>query len=398
MHPTKFHPGPPLQGPVGRSPQRYLEELPESHQPQAAVLAKIPGGGKQKLTREEARAICRNSEVPPLIACACIMAWGGRDFRNYRLNLLDGGEAIACLVETLRASMTTRAEDFEATQKAAQTISGLGISFYTKLLFFLRPKPDAYILDQWTAKSSVVHFQGVGIRLNAAGLPDPKTCGKDYESFCARLEACCGSKCWGEAWKTGEEVERTLFDSPKGAWRTYVKDQSGEETVARRRSKQLRGAKVGDGDEKSRKIRHLSEQLKESYEKALDTGLSLPEGCGGFSKPNRLHVRAHRGFQFQFILNQQEVRAQLFLIRTAESHYSGLVKKMQPKVQGPLHDFGHGITGNGPMQGRTRAIDLAADLGGGWGSPETEWPAIAESAIEAMAALFHFLEPHLSAD
>jgi hypothetical protein len=89
-------------------------------------------------------------------------------------------------------------------------------------------------------------------------------------------------------------------------------------------------------------------QLKESYEKALDTGLSLPEGCGGFSKSNRLHVRAYRGYQFQFILNQQKVRAQLFLIRTAESHYSGLVKKMRPKAHGLLHDFGHGITGNGP--------------------------------------------------
>jgi hypothetical protein len=246
MHPTNFYPGPPLQGAVGRSPQRYLAELPESHHPRAAVLAKIPGGGKQKLTREEVRAICRNSEVPPLIACACIMAWGGRDFFNYRKSLADGGEAIARLVETLRASTATRAEDFEATQQAVESIHGLGISFYTKLLFFLRPTPDAYILDQWTAKSSVVIFQEVGIRLTAAGLPDPKTCGKDYQAFCARLEACCGSKCWGEAWKTGEEVERTLFDSPKGLWRTCVKAQSGEETVARRRSKQLRGAKAGD--------------------------------------------------------------------------------------------------------------------------------------------------------
>ena len=71
---------------------------------------------------------------------------------------------------------------------------------------------------------------------------------------------------------------------------------------------------------------------------------------------------------------------------------------MRPKAHGLLHDFGHGITGNGPKQGRTRAIDLAADYGGGWGSPEAKWPAIAESAIEAIAALFHFLEPHLSAD
>ena len=70
---------------------------------------------------------------------------------------------------------------------------------------------------------------------------------------------------------------------------------------------------------------------------------------------------------------------------------------MRSNTPGLQHDFGQGIVGNGPKQGRTRAIVLAFDHGGGWGSPETEWPAIAESAIEAMATLFNFLQPHIFA-
>ena len=62
---------------------------------------------------------------------------------------------------------------------------------------------------------------------------------------------------------------------------------------------------------------------------------------------------------------------------------------------GRRHDFGQGITGNGPMQGITRQISLTAEVSSGYDSPEPEWPAIAESAIEAMATLFQFLEPHL---
>jgi hypothetical protein len=41
-------------------------------------------------------------------------------------------------------------------------------------------------------------------------------------------------------------------------------------------------------------------------------------------------------------------------------------------------------------------LRLAAEVPGGYDSPESEWPAIAESAVEAMATLFQFLEPQLA--
>lgn len=396
MTPKDFFTAPPEQGPVGRSPQRYLDELPEVYRPDDVVRRRIPHEGTKPLTREQVRELCRDINLPSLTVYACIMAWGGRDFGNYRRSLEDGGMALDRLISALRSSSETRIKDFETTQEAARAIPGLGISFYTKLLFFLREKPDAYILDQWTAKSATLLFPELNICLTAAGLPDPKTTGQTYDAFCSRLETCCGSDGWGVAWRTGEEVERTIFDSPKGQWRIWLKAFLSEDTSPYRRKKKPRDAKKGENG-KSCTIRSFAKTLKETYLKSINIGFSLPDGCGGFAAPNRLHIRRQDGFLFQFIINKNEVRAQLFLSGRVVKVYSEVVKDLIPTVVKGAHAFGGGIVGNGPNKGKTRAIDLAASVQGGRGSRKEDWPVICESAVEAMATLFHFLEPHLPA-
>lgn len=394
MTPTDFFNAPPEQGPVGRSPQRYLDELPEDHRPDAAQCKRIPHGGTKPLTREQVRDLCRDKKLPPLTAYACIMAWGGRDFGNYRRSLEDGGERIGRLIGYLRASTATRLEDFITTQEASRSIPGLGLSFYTKLLFFLREEPDAYILDQWTAKSAVLLFLETGVQLTVIGLPDPDTTGPTYDAFCSRLEACCGPGGWGPAWRTGEEVERTLFDSPTGPWRQWLKSHWEALERPRRAARRTRSAGSNDDGSESN-LRALAEAIKSRYLQMAEQGITLPDGCGGFAGPNRLHVCARRTIQFQFILNRGEVRAQIFFQKEGVPLYDRLVETLHPADDGRRHDFGHGITGNGPMQGITRQISLTAEVSGGYDSPEPEWPAIAESAIEAIATLFQFLEPHL---
>lgn len=396
MTPKDFFTDPPEQGPVGRSPQRYLDELPEVYRPNDAERRRIPHKGTKPLTRDQVRELCRDINLPSLTVYACIMAWGGRDFGNYRRSLEDGGDAIIKLVKTFRKSTSTRQDDFQMIQTAARSIPGLGISFYTKLLFFLREKPDAYILDQWTAKSATLLFPALTICLTAAGLPDPETTGQTYDAFCSRLEACCGSDGWGVAWRTGEEVERTIFDSPKGPWRQWLKAFLSEDTSTYRRTKKPRAAKNGEHG-KSCTIRSFAKTLKETYLKSINFGFSLPDGCGGFAAPNRLHIRRQDGFLFQFIINKNEVRAQLFLSGRGVKAYSELVTALMPTVVKVVHDFGGDIVGNGPNKGKTRAIDLAASFHGGWGSREENWAVICESAVEAMATLFHFLETHLPA-
>jgi hypothetical protein len=395
MTPTDFFNAPPEQGTVGSSPQRYLDELGEAHRPDPAQRKRIPHGGTKPLSREQLRDLCRDKNLPPLTAYACIMAWGGRDFGNYRRSLEDGGERISRLICNLRSSTATRLEDFKTTQKAARSIPGLGISFYTKLLFFMREEPDAYILDQWTAKSALVLFPETRVRLTVIGLPDPDTTGLTYEAFCSRLEACCGPDGWGAAWRTGEEVERTLFDSPNGPWREWLKSHWEAHERPRRAAPRTRSAGSNDDGSESN-LRALAEAIKSRYVHMTEQGLVVPDGCGGFAKPNRLHVCARRTIQFQFILNRGDVRAQIFFQQVGVPLYDRLVEKLHPVDDGRRHDFGQGITGNGPMQGITRQISLSSQVSGGYASPAAEWPAIAESAVEAMATLFQFLEPHLT--
>ena len=227
--PTDFYGSPPAQGPVGSAPIKYIEgELPGELGPYESSVAKVPGQGRRPLSRTEVREVSRDLSVHPLVAYASIMAWGGRNFHNYRLSLAVGNaQRVMDLVQHLRASESGREQDFAFTQRAAKDIKGLGISFYTKLLFFLRPNPDAYILDQWTVKSVSVLFPQTGIKPTPSGLPDPSTAPETYGSFCRAIESCVGDSegGWGAAWKTGEEVERTIFDRPRGPWRAWIKGQ-----------------------------------------------------------------------------------------------------------------------------------------------------------------------------
>lgn len=220
--PADFSESPPVQGPVGRKPVDYFQRLHEKNQPDTAILAKIPQGGMAKLTREQVRVIARDPDIPPLVAYACIMAWGGMRMDHFESSVTAGFHDIIGLVIDLRDSSNNRTDDFAMIRREAKRIPGLGISFYTKLLFFLREKPDAYILDQWTAKSARLLFPELGIQLTAQNLPDPGTSPDQYEDYCRALESCCGSRGWGKAWKTGEQVECGLFDKPKGKWRQHV--------------------------------------------------------------------------------------------------------------------------------------------------------------------------------
>ena len=141
----------------------------------------------------------------------------------------------------------------------------------------------------------------------------------------------------------------------------------------------------------------FAEFLREVFLANVDAGLDLPEGMGGFNRPNRLHVVAHGCVTWQFIINRSEVRAQIFFRGACvhNNYDNGVVPALRPLVVELQHDFGGGIIGNGPAGGGTRAIDLRSVLAGGYASPVADWPYISQSAVEAMHRLFVVFAPHL---
>jgi len=219
------HPFLPLDLAVGNSPQDYLKRLPtpSSH---IASVAGYPIGAP--INRAVLRQICLDPQVTPLAKYACIMAWGGQHFGNFDQSVLALG--LEPLIQALLASANNRQIDFVNTQVASAAIPGLGISFYTKLLFFLRPIQDAYMLDQWTAKSILLLQFPPVIRLGPRGnngfyRAAPNTTQAEYERFCQAVEALRVSLWQIGAPPTGEQVEMAMFDRsrPDGFWRGFVK-------------------------------------------------------------------------------------------------------------------------------------------------------------------------------
>ena len=220
------HPLPPPDVAVGRIPIDYLNRLPAAAIHKASV-AGHPAATVAPLTRSALRAICIDPAVTPLAKYACIMAWGGQHFGNFDKSC--GDPALKPLILALLASANNRQSDFLVTQAAAAFIPGLGISFYTKLLFFLRPVQDAYILDQWTAKSLLLLQFPPVIRLmrrsEGYNQADPDTTQAEYECFCKAVEGLRGSLWPVGLPTTGEQVEMAMFDRsrPDGFWRAFVR-------------------------------------------------------------------------------------------------------------------------------------------------------------------------------
>lgn len=207
------YPRPPDQGKVGKRPCFYLAEIVPIKDVSGHIEA------NEQHSRITVRNICRNQNVPVIQAYAVAMAWGGQNMRHFRSS--SPCLALTHLLEELRKSPRDRIEDFRMTQQARLRIPGLGISFFTKLLFFFRPSADAYILDKWTGRGVARLLDPSPIRIAPAPdfLPDPRTTAEQYGQFCDGLER-LGT--WEDSNWSGEEVERALFDRPGGPWRKFL--------------------------------------------------------------------------------------------------------------------------------------------------------------------------------
>ena len=220
------HPAPPMQPAVGNAPITFLRKLPRGQfVPEQLAAYNING----PLTRTQVREICTNPAVNPLAAYAVAMAWGGQKDINFESSIK--APVLPDLLQNLRNSQQERGADFQKTQKVVAQIEGVGIAFFTKLLYFFRSQPDAYILDQWTAKSACILFEHPPVRLGQRGNdkgyypPADDTTAVEYGAFCSAIE-CLATELWPGVIGAGQFAEAAMFDvgKGKGVWRSFVKD------------------------------------------------------------------------------------------------------------------------------------------------------------------------------
>lgn len=184
-------------------------------------------------TREELRTfISRHKD--PVVQFAAVMAWGGMRHRNGRKSL-KSENTWRNLIADLSNPSISRSEAFQAfithrkDRKSSAFLHGVGVAYFTKLLFFIRPTSDAYILDQWTGKSINLLFGDAAnkhpiVKFDGNTISDRNTA-DDYERFCLCIEALAIKLAVSPS-----EAEERIFSNgggngKDGAWRAYVKNK-----------------------------------------------------------------------------------------------------------------------------------------------------------------------------
>ncbi|MCH7225049.1 hypothetical protein [Haloferula sp. A504] len=375
----EYFPKAPTQLAVGDSPRSYCQRLEDITD---ATLVWPKEITDDALSRDGLGKLCRKPSTDDLVCYAATMAWGGRgvDSPNYRMSL--EGKSFAALkgaISSLRSSTSSRQAAFEDFQSAAWNIKGLKVSFYTKLLFFLRrnrkgDKP-AYILDQFTAKSAYLLFPDNRPEkfLTTGGFPRPDLHSEDYEWFCQALEDLGKQLKW-----TGEQVEMALFDGRGGDWRNYIQSfflaRSNRRRAPKKRTNAVpaaKGAKHG-----------LATTVAAEHIRSYAGGLELPTPNASVNASAKVNCGNLNELNWHYVVVGDEVRAAVFIPSGQIRRYNALRKRLG--ITG--HNFGGGIVGTGSKGGKSCTLSISTQ--GGYTTDPSAWPGIANLAVRRMHDLF----------
>lgn len=372
LHSCKTKPA--TQPAVGRTLHHYWKRLhlESTERPPSIELDK-------QFTRTEVKAICQSQEIEVLDAYAVAMAWGGQHLTHFKNSVSATSKAeLTKLLTKLRHSTRPRAEDFDLCSQACDNINGLGISFFTKLLYFFRANDDAFILDQWTAKSAHVLLESSPILITSQGMPHVSTNGEHYELFCQFIEKLAQQLSSTDQTWTADETEIALFDKPRGEWRSFVRSS----TTSKRKRKST--AKKKEHDISIPKVGSAL-RIEKEHNRQLDKGIELPDEAtlGASVTTVRISSRRRDGVCWQYSVNQNKIHAEIHFESKAVHLYDDFMRQYP---DGEL-DCGNGIVGNTRDKStKTRKLRFSVE----WDSL-TPLDDLAESAVANMNYMFQRL-------
>ena len=178
----------------------------------------------KRFNRYELFEYCADKNNSNLDVIIAILSWGGMNRRHGKL-LFKNLKQLNELVINLRGNIYhARIEAYNSFQDARKkgVLPGLGIGYFTKLICFLAPSLNGYIMDQWASKSinllvgkEVVKITSGGWVSDERGMNNPCV----YEDFCNYIDL-LGKKleC------TGFDAEKRIFSIGRsnGKWRNYL--------------------------------------------------------------------------------------------------------------------------------------------------------------------------------
>lgn len=175
----------------------------------------------KRLSRKDLESLIQNPKIDTLNVVIAILSWGGIKATKHQKKLFQKTEWILLCEEIRRGKIKTREEAYNKflQLRKSKKLPGLGPAFFTKLICFLNPSLNGYIMDQWTAKSINLIYNS-SIYLSKYGQVLDTNSASDYENFCSKIEELAS---YLET--TPIQAEEIIFSHGgkiKGEWRTYL--------------------------------------------------------------------------------------------------------------------------------------------------------------------------------
>ena len=205
---------------IGHGPRIFARQIGALEE----VVRRMPERPFDRATLADFVAAAANHDAETKFVA--VMSWGKMRRNNARKALAVKRRWIG-LIDGLAETHLTRANAyarFIQTRALPDThLAGLGVAYFTKLLFFLRPVRDAYIMDKWTGKSINLLFLGENTVKFDNDVVSNRNTERNYQQFCERIEFLAKKLA-----VKPEEAERRIFSNGgrnAGQWRAHVRRQ-----------------------------------------------------------------------------------------------------------------------------------------------------------------------------
>lgn len=209
---------PPWNG--AKNPIKWYESVTETSCSSSALLR----AGSNEMDRQQLAEFCGEVDVAAEDIFFAVCAWGGMRVNNGRL-AWSCAEKWATVIDNLKVNCLNRRGAYRlfADLRAKSSLPGMGPAFFTKIIFFVRPDLNGYIMDQWTARSiNLLYGNTIQLTRNPSVAPNNPDI---YEDFCNKIEDLSV-----RLRRTPAEAERAIFSiggRHPGCWRSYVKSHGG---------------------------------------------------------------------------------------------------------------------------------------------------------------------------
>ena len=213
----------------------------EGHLPELKSNVSAVNDADEKASRCDVRKFVARKDATNLDKTLFVMAWGSMNIRNAKYALESYGTYWETIVNNMLDGNICRDEAYKQFHCLVKNgkLKGMGPAYFTKLIYFLEPTHNGYIMDQWTARSMnllrssdhcKIHLIATNWTSNRKfrnfRVHSIKNDVAIYSAFCEDLEDLARFLDM-----TPDETEKQIFSrggrwENKGCWRRYVLEET----------------------------------------------------------------------------------------------------------------------------------------------------------------------------